>query len=189
MDYCEAAAASGPFLQPMNTLSNIPMILVGVYYLATSGKDKAMCLYGMLVLLVGLGSSVFHAIPSSSVSQIDFYLMNCLAGYMCLMSLDRKWAVTIQPFLMMFLFVLIGCVDLTFFSCLVSVYVGLTLKRGLWSRDYQIALTTLCFALLVWQLSKTGGLLCFPESKIQGHALWHVMIAVVLWEIGKFSII
>lgn len=189
MDYCESAATSGPFLQPMNTLSNIPLMLVGLYYLTTSGGDEVMSLYGLLVLLVGLASGIFHAFPSSSVSHIDFYLMNSLVGYMCLMSLDRYRATVLQPFLMMFLFVLIGCVDLTFFSCLISIYVGLTLKRGMWSRNYQIALATLCFALLIWHLSKTEGLLCFPESKMQGHAVWHAMIAVVLWEIGQFSIL
>ena len=33
-------------------------------------------------------------------------------------------------------------------------------------------------ALLIWRLSHTGGLLCFPESVFQGHAVWHLLCAV-----------
>ena len=33
-------------------------------------------------------------------------------------------------------------------------------------------------ALLIWQLSHTEGLLCFPESVFQGHAVWHLLCAV-----------
>jgi hypothetical protein len=36
--------------------------------------------------------------------------------------------------------------------------------------------------------SRTGGPLCRPESRLQGHALWHVISALALWQWGRARI-
>ena len=33
-------------------------------------------------------------------------------------------------------------------------------------------------ALVIWRFSHTGGVFCFPESVVQGHAVWHLLCAV-----------
>jgi hypothetical protein len=35
-------------------------------------------------------------------------------------------------------------------------------------------------ALVVYLLSRTGGPACDPDAVLQGHAVWHVLTAVVL---------
>jgi hypothetical protein len=33
-------------------------------------------------------------------------------------------------------------------------------------------------AFAIWNVSRTGGAWCSPESLLQGHALWHLLSAV-----------
>ena len=41
---------------------------------------------------------------------------------------------------------------------------------------------------LVHAGSRTGGRLCRPESRLQGHALWHLVSALALWQWGRARI-
>jgi len=41
-------------------------------------------------------------------------------------------------------------------------------------------------ATIIWQPSKTDGVLCNPDSLLQGHALWHILGAVSMWCFYKY---
>ena len=41
-------------------------------------------------------------------------------------------------------------------------------------------------ATIIWEPSKTDGVLCDPDSLIQGHALWHILGAVSMWCFYKY---
>ena len=41
-------------------------------------------------------------------------------------------------------------------------------------------------ATIIWQPSKTDGVLCDPDSLAQGHALWHLLGAVSMWCFYKY---
>jgi hypothetical protein len=41
-------------------------------------------------------------------------------------------------------------------------------------------------ATIIWQPSKTDGVLCDPDSLMQGHALWHILGAVSMWCFYKY---
>ena len=41
-------------------------------------------------------------------------------------------------------------------------------------------------ATIIWQPSRTDGVLCDPDSLLQGHALWHILGAVSMWCFYKY---
>ena len=41
-------------------------------------------------------------------------------------------------------------------------------------------------ATIIWQPSKTDGVLCDPDSLVQGHAIWHLLGAVAMWCFYKY---
>ena len=45
---------------------------------------------------------------------------------------------------------------------------------------------SLALAFLVWNLSRTGGPWCDPESLLQGHALWHFLTAATIWCLYRY---
>lgn len=64
----------------------------------------------------------------------------------------------------------------------------LVYRRGLralnWTQPAAVVALLLGFA--AFAVSRTGGLLCMPDSWLQGHGVWHVMgaIALGLWALG-----
>ena len=46
---------------------------------------------------------------------------------------------------------------------------------------FWIGFASYTLATIIWQPSKTDGVLCDPQSLLQGHALWHLLGAISMW--------
>ena len=73
----------------------------------------------------------------------------------------------------------------TLYTWLVPAFAGLELclhfRNSAVVRDVRwlgLAGGVFLVALVIWRLSHTGGVLCFPDSVVQGHAIWHLLCAV-----------
>ncbi len=73
----------------------------------------------------------------------------------------------------------------TLYAWLIPVFAGLELWvcfRGPGgSRDLRwlgLAGSVFLTGLVIWRLSHTGAPLCYPDSLLQGHAIWHLLCAV-----------
>ena len=73
----------------------------------------------------------------------------------------------------------------TLYAWLIPAFAGLELWLGFrssgGSRDLRwlgLAGGVFLTGLVIWRLSHTGAPLCYPESLLQGHAVWHLLCAV-----------
>ena len=73
----------------------------------------------------------------------------------------------------------------TLYTWLIPLFVGLELWLGVRpsgvSRDLRwlgLAGGIFLIGLVIWRLSHTGAPLCYPESLLQGHAVWHLLCAI-----------
>ena len=58
--------------------------------------------------------------------------------------------------------------------------------RTLDARWVAAAVGTIAVAFVIWNLSKTGSVLCRPHSPLQGHAAWHLLCAVAAWCLYRY---
>ncbi len=50
------------------------------------------------------------------------------------------------------------------------------------------ALTSCIAAFAVWNIGKNGNPLCDPNSLIQGHAAWHLLLALAMFFLFRFYV-
>ena len=43
-------------------------------------------------------------------------------------------------------------------------------------------------AAVIWHFSKTGNILCYEYSLIQGHAVWHILDALALYFLFRYYV-
>jgi hypothetical protein len=152
--------------------------------------------YAAVALFLGPGSMFFHGSLTQWGGWIDTYSLILFGSFGLLYALARifDWSGTLFVLLYVGVNIVLGIftwfVDGTgtpFFAVLVAAWVlteGVILwrKPGGLQRDWPwlgAALGTFAVALVIWSLSQTGRPLCNPDSLIQGHAIWHIMSAVV----------
>ena len=148
--------------------------------------------YGYIVIFIGIGSMLFHASMKQPGGLIDNISMNMYITFLILYSLSRILKFQIKSFVILYLIIniflgwlaiypdlgrnsfsvlviLVVLMELIFLS--LSKKHKIELKRD-W-RWYLLSILTFGTGALIWNLSKTGGIWCYPESIWQGHALWH----------------
>lgn len=151
--------------------------------------------YATATILVGVGSFFYHlslAFVGQVIDVISMYLVtafillynlarltpmddNTFSGAYILVNLLLGYLSVRWPVLRRYIFValLLG-------TLLSEVVLRRKLKRRLNATYLVVALVCLFAALACWILDITG-VVCAPESAFQGHALWHVLMAGVIW--------
>jgi hypothetical protein len=154
--------------------------------------------YGYLEVFMGPGSMLFHATMSNLGGFFDTLSMYMWLSYVLVYDILRLTNISNAIGALLYIFVVSLCVvlqemvfqggDLTF-ALLVFAALGAELIVYLRSRNnlnktaykyFILALLVYAVAMVIWQLSKTGGPLCFPDSLLQGHAVWHTLSAVTV---------
>lgn len=212
--YCEKIR-DGKVKQPANTWSDLGFMISGLIILTIVGNDNGRsrtgpanpmttghwlaAVYGIVIILMGPGSMMFHASFTSWGGFLDstsmFLLLTFLIGYdlrqMTSLPEWGAWLIALgilALFLTLRLLFPVQATGIFLGMALVAVGFevpiwfgwGVSLRRSTW---WLIAFGATFFtSLLIWGLSHTGGVLCDPDAWLwQGHVWWHIGSAVSMF--------
>ena len=200
--FCEAVR-DAPVAQPANTVSSFAYVLVGLWAAAAvAGARRATARsagalipwLALVVALVGLSSAFYHATLTFVGQYFDVLSMYLLGALLLCGALVRMGA--LRPPAAVALFVAIaGSLAIAQYAYPESrrVLFALVLLPGIllevrpgtsglpWRDPRRVPLSTgiglLVVAYGLWVLDDQG-VLCWPDSLLQGHAAWHTLTAV-----------
>jgi hypothetical protein len=151
-------------------------------------------LYICVVIFLGLGSMWFHASLVRWGGVFDNLSMYTFANFLWLYSLARAsnwdWPFYIgyPTFTVLFTvlnalgiagFTIVLVVTLAYFALEITIAFMPTVRSDVFGylAYYLPAALSFLAAVIVWQLSQSGGPLCFPNG-FQFHGVWHVLAGV-----------
>lgn len=150
---------SGPVAQPVNTVTSLAYVAAGVWIGRRRGRGTASRLapqvFGAVVVGVGLGSVAFHGVATGWGKWLHDKAI--LAVVLCVLAWDGQRIVAARRE---------GRSPREIGRDLAATHSGVAALLGVGG---VIALA-----------SRTGAPLCRPESRLQGHGVWHVLTAVAL---------
>jgi len=159
-------------------------------------------LYGAVAVFLGLASFAFHGSLRAWGGYVDVQSMHAFLAFLLAYDLARIHGWTWGAFLTWFagllavFSALIGLFPPEHGRVLFAVVVFITIlletavsypalrpwaphpidpRRLPW---FWAGLASFGVAFAIWNLSRTGGMWCDPDSLLQGHALWHLLSAV-----------
>lgn len=206
--FCEAVH-SGLIRQPANTWSSFAFLWVGLLVIFPSSslpgsnplnREKMYRrIYGVALILIGLGSAFLHASLTFVGQFFDVSGMNLLASFVLLYNLHRARPYSPRIFLIAYLVInAILAWLLIEYSVLRRWLFAAVLLAGLvpvlWQpvekprmekRWLLYALLAQFIAFVTWTLDLRK-ILCAPESLFQGHAVWHLLGALAAFFLYQF---
>ncbi len=164
--------------------------------------------FSTLCVLLPPASMAMHATTTFIGSYFDVLSMYLLGAFMFSYALIRLFNLCEPRFFLSFLSVLLTCNSVYFYfsrhiiwldrhvifgffiilatllECII-VYRNKTLIVKKWAIYYSV---TFGIAFIIWNLSKTGNMLCYEYSLIQGHAIWHILNAFSLYFMFRYYV-
>lgn len=199
--YCEAFTG-GLIAQPVNTISNVAFLGVGMWVLRFASRRRAdnalarspllVGLYAGIAIFLGLGSILFHGAMTEWGGWADLVAMHMFITFFLLYELMVLWQRDVAWFVRTFTWLNIGLAALLWpinngsgkyvFATIVAltIVVNRLVARRSGPRDdrwFWAGLASYGAGNIIWALSRDGGPLCAPDSYLQGHALWHLAAA------------
>ncbi len=204
--FCEALR-DGPLMQPVNTITSIPIVLVGLYLLFSVWKYRetlshrmrgSAVLYGTILglsaVIAGLGSIYLHAKFTFLGQWIDL-----LGMYLAILALlvhnitrlrDRTFREGMGMYIILVLLSAIFLyavqplrrhlfVLLAAITLVLEIIVIRVKKPKMGFTNGRMLLGSFVLMSVVWILDNTH-LVCWPESLFQLHAIWHFFAALVV---------
>lgn len=211
-EFCEAAR-SGGLRQPVNTMSNLGFVLAGLSVGWYAGLPRGRLArrglattYAVVVVLLGPGSMAMHATQSrlgGSLDQLSMYLVAAFAvAYAGIRIAGRGVGTFAVAFTaLVTLCVVVGSAGAlpvvnnagnAAFALLLVVAVALEVRarRGALRPGnlawIGAAVAAMAVAFATWTLSGTGAALCEPGSRLQGHAVWHLLGALAAYCLYRY---
>jgi type IV secretory pathway VirB2 component (pilin) len=150
--------------------------------------------YGVVTVLIGIGSTFYHMSLAFAGQVVDIISIYLLTSFMLLYNLSRTRRMGNGAFVGYYLLsnVLLGFISIRvpvlrryiFLALLVAVLVSeVVIRRKRRPRMnvafMVVALVSLVLGCTAWILDVTR-VVCSPESWLQGHAMWHVLMAAVI---------
>jgi len=199
--FCEDQLCSW-ITQPANTWSNIGFVIVGLYIYrqAKATKQSRLMLLGFSSILVGVGSTMFHASSTFFFEVFDLLGMFMISGILFCFNLQRLTGISNRINTIIYIGLNAASVALLLSwhpsgiaTFAVQIAAALTLEILLHVRRDEISyryFVYMCGTFFVsftfWGLdiSKT---LCDPHNHIfSGHAVWHILNACAIYFIFRF---
>ncbi|MDZ7359388.1 MAG: ceramidase [candidate division KSB1 bacterium] len=195
--FCEAIRP-GVIAQPANTWSSFGFVLAGLLVIRQSGEDVRRrgrnlmtsqraypLLFGMNLIVIGLGSAFYHASLTFVGQFFDVMGMYLAAVFILLYNFSRLSALSARRFVLLYLSLnLILAFVLLEWPALRRYLFAMLVLFSLWP-EYRVraqkqreingfflhaAWWTLVAAFIIWVLDLTK-ILCNPHSWLQGHAV------------------
>lgn len=204
--YCETTA-SGAFRQPINTWSNLVPLAVALWVGARAGRERRArptpntsldllgWLFPLMLVSQGLGSMAFHASLTEWGAALDAMSMFTTSGLLLATNLLRLGRLAPRGAVTLWLVLIaVGYVTGVLSSNAVMLFVFLlflsVLSTEVWlsrtgrtrsHRFFRAGLAVFVTGVALWYGSAIEGTpLCWPDSWLQVHALWHFTSAVAM---------
>ena len=151
-------------------------------------------LYGAVTILIGIGSMFYHASLAFAGQAVDIISIYLLTTFMLLYTLSRLIRIDGRAFFACYLAlnVVLGWISVEwpvlrrylFIVLLLAVLaseaiIRKKLRPKMNAAFLYAAIASLVGACSAWILDLTG-IMCSPDSWLQGHAVWHVLMAAVV---------
>lgn len=199
--FCEQIR-NGSIRQPLNTWSSVIFILIGLWAARRSFLDRQPTprlppvrnhqmyglLYGGALVMLGIGSWLFHASLTYLGHFVDVVGMYFLGGFLFTYGWSRKLRQSPTGFTIVYTLVVLPLVLFQWFRpeasryafailILAALSIEIILHNSLNNWLFVGAVITLGLGFGIWILDEKK-LLCWPESCIQGHAIWHILTGI-----------
>jgi len=211
--YCEAFSG-GKIKEPINTGSALAFSSVGIVILICMGRQQPPSInrmtgdpfypfvYGLLAVFLGPGSMLFHSKLSSVGGFFDTFSMYLWLSFIVVYDIVRL--TNLSKVLAAILYVLLVTVlasieqmrggdlvfaTLVFIALFTELLVFFAHKCKMDWQAYKwffYGLGLFLVAFVIWKLSRTGGPLCFPNTYLQGHAVWHSLCSLTVAFVYKY---
>jgi len=195
--FCESTHEQSPIRQMANTYSSLAFVFSGMLVIVRQPIGSRLTrvhvvIMGVASLIVGVGSAFYHASLTFIGQFFDVFGMFLLAAFMLVYAFERIWDLRLTTTLSLYLalnlflswlqivipdtrryvFAIVLIIALLF-----EYYFRLKKKPQIEVRWLRIGIGLLTGAYIIWILDNTR-LVCFTNSLIQGHAVWHILGAV-----------
>lgn len=202
---CERMGA-GALAQPVNTVSSLAYMLVGLWVLGLStrspGRRVELAVFGVAVAMNAAGGLAFHGVQMRGARWVHDVAILAVLGFVVafgaarLLGRSTPWTMAVFGAGLATLGVVIAAWPATVqgISGVLAVTAGVTevveyrheipaLRReGLTARRLArlSVLAVLGLAAAAFLVGRTDAWLCNPESTFQWHAIWHVLSAAAM---------
>lgn len=201
--FCEERLCSW-VVEPANTWSNLGYILVGLLILwSNRGKNRqALMLPGITAVIVGFGSTMFHATGSRIGEIVDLAAMFLISGLFVIFALRRLANLSARSLTAFYTLMTTSSLALMVVqnSSGIAIFTGhiviaTSLELILLYRFYHTTqyrnlnwmIVAFAVSYLLWYLDYHK-IVCFPGNHILGgHALWHLINSTCLWNFYRYQ--
>ncbi len=185
--------------QPANVVSSLAMSAMGLWLLVrarawpTAERRRSLALVGWSLVSTGIGSAAFHGPGGWSAHVLHDVTITALpVAAAVALEAERRNIDLVRWFGAVMAVVVLARMahPLTHYplTALAFGWLGYAVvhRRPL-VRAGWLAAAALCLVLarVFFQLSRTGQVLCNPESLLQGHAAWHLLAGVGVVLVAK----
>jgi hypothetical protein len=183
----------GLLTQPVNSVSSLGFVVAGTWILVRAqrhNRNREAIAVGLAAVAVGVGSVAFHAVSSASAHWLHDTTLLFLLGLVAVrhVGLRRVSVSRAAPVVCAGggSVVLAYPGSTTLVAVMLIVCVAASEVVATWRRRAPVIppslATLLAFGLFASWLGREGSPLCRPDSALQLHAVWHlVMAAATAW--------
>lgn len=201
--FCEMPRVGSLILQPSDSWSAMGYVFVGLLMIVMSqgsGWRSAMppvaaSVFGVTAITVGLGSVMLHATLTLWGQFFDVLGMYLVGSFMLVSALARWRRIPDRAAILLYLVLCTALVSVLIvmpevrrwlFAVVLLTAIALELgfarrlRPGAQLRYYLLGILAKAIAFTIWNLDQHG-LVCSPQSLVQGHAIWHLLGACALF--------
>ncbi len=203
--FCEASDTQSPIRQAANTYSSLAFVFSGVFIFAYARKRNRLSvgysfLMGLSSIIVGVGSAFYHASLTFIGQFFDVFGMFLLAVFAMVYAWERIYkfqpCTTLTLYLILNIFLSwlqIAIPDTRRYAFAIVLVIALLFeyyfrvknKPQIDVRLLSVGVGLLAGAYIIWMLDNTR-IICFENSLLQGHAIWHLLGAVSTWFLYRY---
>lgn len=193
-----------------NTWSNLSYLLCAYFMHVRSKERKTLWMFVPATILVGLTSFAFHASVSRTFQIFDFLGMFSFCALGVTLNLARDFVFPVEHVRKMYVMVLgVCCVGIPIVEVVLDLPIQFTVVLlvlaqivqeirlryfGRYKRHPQLKpaydkfKTSLMYlgCALVCSVADVTRVWCVPDSVVQGHAIWHILSAIGLYQLFLF---
>jgi len=201
--FCELPRTGSLILQPANSWSSYGYAFAGFLIIAMSRgpgwrsgfHPDAAAFFGVTAIFVGLGSVLLHATLALWGQFFDVTGMYFVSGFMLVSALARWRNLSARLAMISYIGLLAVLLALLYavpevrrwlfavvLIAAIAIELGFARRRrpGVQTTFYLAGIALTAIAFTIWNLDQHG-VVCAPDSLLQGHAAWHLLGATSLW--------